>query len=184
MQTGEPELKGLMLAALDGNAFAYRALLGDLRLRLTGYLGRRLRQAPDDVEDLVQDTLIAIHDRRATWDRSQPLLPWVYAIARYRLIDHYRRTGRRVHVPLDDVDAELSVADESAAVDARRDVEIALAQLPERTQTLVRRLKLEAQSVADTAVQLDMSEGAVKVALHRGLKAMGVRLGVREKEHE
>lgn len=177
MQTGEPELKGLMLAALDGDALAYRALLGDLRLRLSAYLGRRLRQAPDDVEDLVQDTLIAIHDRRATWDRTQPLLPWVYAIARYRLIDHYRRQGRRVHVPLDDAAQELRVEDESAAVDARRDVETALAQLPERTQLLIRRLKLEARSVADTARQLDMSEGAVKVALHRGLKAMAARLG-------
>jgi RNA polymerase sigma-70 factor (ECF subfamily) len=160
-----------MIAALDGDGGAYRALLGDLRLRLAAYFGWRLRRDPDDVEDLVQETLIAIHTRRATYDRAQALTPWVYAIARYKLIDHYRRAGRRVFVPLEDA-GELSVQDHGAAADARRDVERALASLPERTRALLRDLKIDELSVAETAARAGMSEGAVKVAAHRGLRAL------------
>lgn len=172
METSDGELKVLMIAALDGDGGAYRALLGDLRLRLAAYFGRRLRRDPDDVEDLVQDTLIAIHTRRGTYDQGQALTPWVYAIARYKLIDHYRRGGRRVFVPLEDAIGELRVADHSAASDARRDVERALASLPERTRALLRDLKIDELSVAETAARAGMSEGAVKVAAHRGLRAL------------
>ena len=179
MTTSEAELKTLMVAALEGDGRAYRALLGDLRVRLDGYFGRRLRRGSPEAEDLVQDTLIAIHGRRETFDRTQPLMPWAYAIARYKLIDHHRRSGRRVSVPLEDAAAELSVADESAAVHARSDVEKALAALPERTRLLVRGLKLEELSTAQVAERAGMSEGAVKVAMHRGLKAMAARLGGR-----
>ena len=177
METSEADLKILMLAALDGDARAYRAMLGDLRLRLGGYFQRRLRRDPDDVEDLVQETLIAIHKRRETFDKAQALTPWVYAIARYKLIDHYRRAGRRVFVPLDDAASELRVEDESAAVDARRDIERVLAELPERTRRLLHSLKIEERSVAETAASLGMSEGAVKVAAHRGLRGLMDRFG-------
>ncbi len=172
METAEPELKALMIASLAGDAAAYRALLGDLRLRLTGYFSRRLRRDPDDVDDLVQETLIAIHTRRDTYDRAQALTPWVYAVARYKLIDHYRRAGRRVFVPLDDVEGELRAPDGVAAVEARRDVETALAGLPERTRALLRDLKIHELSVAETATRAGMSEGAAKVAAHRGLRAL------------
>jgi RNA polymerase sigma-70 factor (ECF subfamily) len=177
METPEPELKALMIASLEGQSAAYRALLGDLRLRLSGFLSRRLRRSPDEVEDLVQETLIAIHTRRATWDRSQALTPWVYAIARYKLIDHYRRAGRREFVPLDDGAHELRAADESAAADARRDVEKALAGLPERTRSLLRDLKIHELSVAEAAERAGMTEGAAKVAAHRGLKTLVDRFG-------
>ena len=177
METSEAELKVLMVAALEGDGRAYRALLGDLRTRLDGYFGRRLQRGSSAAEDLVQDTLIAVHTRRETYDRAQPFLPWAYAIARYKLIDHYRREGRRVSVPIDDAMAELSVADGSAAVNARRDVEKALSFLPEKTRELVRSLKIHELSVAETAAKTGMSEGAVKVAMHRGLKAMAARMG-------
>lgn len=172
METSEAELKLLMIASLGGDSDAYRALLGDLRLRLSAYFHRRLRRDSDDVEDLAQDSLIAIHTRRATWDRDQALTPWVYAIARYKLIDHYRRHGRRVIVPLDDLPGELPVADGSAAADARRDVEKALASLPERTRRLLHDLKIKELSVAEAAARAGMSEGAVKVAAHRGLRML------------
>ena len=143
METSEAELKALMLAAMEGDARAYRALLTDLRPRLWGYFNRRLQRDPGEVDDLVQDTLLAVHSRRETYDRTQPLTPWIYAIARYRLIDHYRRTGRRAFIKLDDAYAELRAEDASAAAEARKDVEAALATLPERTRVLLRRLKLE-----------------------------------------
>ena len=184
MDTSEAELKALMLASLDGDANAYRALLGDLRLRLAAYFHRRLRRDADDVEDLVQECLIAAHTRRETWDRNQALTPWVYAIARYKLIDHYRRTGRRVMVPLDDLPVELRAEDASAAADARRDVNKALAGLPEKTRRLLEDLKLRELSVAETAPRAGMSEGAVKVAAHRGLRTLISRFAGGDAPHD
>jgi RNA polymerase sigma-70 factor (ECF subfamily) len=165
-----------MIASLEGDAAAYRVLLGDLQRRLNGYFGRRLRNSSADVEDLVQDTLMAIHTRRETYDRSQFFTVWAYAIARYKLIDHYRRSGRRISVPLEDAGA-LFVEDESGAVDARRDIERALAKLPERTRALVRSVKLDELSHAEAAAQSGMTEGAVKVAVHRGLRALTAHFG-------
>ncbi len=171
----EPELKALMLRALDGDAAAYRRLLESLRLQLDAYFGRRLMADPAQSEDLVQDTLIAIHAKRATFDRDQPLTAWVYAIARYKLIDHYRRLGRRRFAPIEDEDG-LFVEDESAAADARHDLSRGLAGLPERTRDLVVSVKLHEEAVADVARRTGMSQSAVKVAVHRGFQKLGARL--------
>jgi RNA polymerase sigma-70 factor (ECF subfamily) len=173
----EADLRILMLASLEGDARSHRTLLENLRPRLHGYFNRRLVHAPDDAEELVQECLIAIHDRRASYDRTQPLLPWVYAIARYKLIDHYRRNGRRATVPIEDHEAETSVMDQSAAVHARHDVERALALLPDRVRTLVEDHKLRELSMKETAARAGMTETAVKVAVHRGIKLMAVLLG-------
>ena len=165
-----------MLRALDGDAPAYRRLLVELRERLQSYFARRLEGRPAETEDLVQDTLIAIHDRRATFDRSQMLSAWVFAIARYKLIDHYRRLGRRVFVPVDDEGLGLAAPDASAASDAKRDIDRGLAALPERARDLVRRVKLEDESIADVSARTGLSESAVKVAVHRGFLKLAARL--------
>jgi RNA polymerase sigma-70 factor (ECF subfamily) len=117
----EPELKALMLRSLDGDAVAYRRLLEQLGERLNAYFTARLRADPAHAEDLLHDTLMAIHAKRVTFGRGQPVTPWAYAIARYKLVDHYRRSGRRRFVPIDD-DHDLFVDDESAAADARHDL--------------------------------------------------------------
>jgi len=174
--SSDTELRALMIAALVGDAGAYRALLGDLRLRLASFFIRRLAARPAEVEDLVQETLIAIHARRATYDTDRPYLPWAYAIARYKLIDHYRRQGRRATVPIEDHESEMAVMDESAAVHARRDVERALAMLPPKVRALFEDHKLGQLSVAETAARAGMTETAVKVAVHRGIKLMGSRM--------
>ncbi len=175
MTLAEPDLKRWLLAGLDGDAVAYRRLLEALRRGLTPFFRRRMGRDVGEVEDLVQETLIAVHAKRATFDRSQSVSAWVYAIARYKLIDHYRRSGRRVHVPLEEA-GELWVADESAAVDARRDIERGLADLPERARDLVRSVKLQEVPVAEVAARTGMSEGAVKVAVHRGFVRLAARM--------
>src|SRR5437016_2634832 len=109
-----------MLAALAGDRVAYRSLLEHLRRRLEIFFGRKLRGMPAEVEDLVQETLLAIHAKRETFDRTQALTPWAYTIARYKLIDHLRRTRGRITIPLENA-AEVFVEDGSAAVEARRD---------------------------------------------------------------
>ena len=177
MASSDAELRALMLAALDGDAVCHRALLGELRVRLQSYFGRRLPPASREAEDLVQDCLIAIHTRRASYDRAQPLLPWVYAIARYKLIDHLRRRGHRATVPIGDHEAETAVPDGSAAVEARQDVERALAALPARVRALVEDHKLRELSVRETAARAGMTETAVKVAVHRGMKLMAAVMG-------
>ncbi len=164
-----------MLRSLDGDAIAYRRLLDDLRVGLIAYFGRRLRAEPMYTEDLVQETLIAIHKKRATFDREQLATPWVYAIARYKLVDHYRRTGRRSFTPIEDEDG-LFTPDESAASDARHDIGRALADLPARTRDLVVSVKLNEEPVSDVARRTGMSESAVKVAVHRGFQKLAAGL--------
>jgi RNA polymerase sigma-70 factor (ECF subfamily) len=104
-----------MLVALAGDAAAYRSLLNDVGAHLRAYYARRLGRDAADVEDLVQETLIAMHTRRATYDDRQPFTPWVHAIARYKLIDHFRRSSRRRTFPMDDAGDLFSESDHEAA---------------------------------------------------------------------
>ncbi|HEX3664263.1 MAG TPA: sigma-70 family RNA polymerase sigma factor [Rhizomicrobium sp.] len=174
MQASEADLKALMLAGLAGDAPAYRLLLETLQQRLAAWFRRRLAGDPSEVDDLVQEALIAIHTRRGTYDRTQLLTAWTYAIARYKLIDHFRRRGRAVTVPVED--SGLFVPDESAAVESRLDIERALAALPPATRSLIRDIKLRELSNAEAAAARGMSETAVKVAVHRGLKKLSALL--------
>jgi len=172
----EEALKALMLLSLDGDEAAYRRLLTALRVLLVGYYGRRMGAATKaDMEDLVQETLLALHSRRSTYDRDRPFTAWFFSIARYKLIDHHRgRGGRRL------AETELGEEIESDfsedALTARMDVERLLDGLSPKQQELIRQVKLEGQSVADTASRTGQSESAVKVGIHRALKALGEKL--------
>jgi RNA polymerase sigma-70 factor (ECF subfamily) len=172
VQTPEADLKALMLAGLAGDGAAYRLLLETLQQQLGGYFRRRLAGDPSEVDDLVQETLIAIHTRRGTYDRSLLFTAWAYGIARHKLIDHFRR--RRAAVPVEE--SGLFVPDESPSVDARLDIERALATLPPSTRALIQDIKLKEQSNAEAAAARGMSETAVKVAVHRGLKKLAAFL--------
>lgn len=174
MSDAEPRLKALMVAALGGDAASYRALLAELAPHLRGYFARRGGGA--DAEDLVQETLIAIHTRRASYDPGLPFTAWLHAIARYKLIDHFRRARLRRTLPLEDAGAVL--ADEDAeSVGARRDVERLLAALPERKRDLVRQVKIEGLSTAEAAARTGLSQSAVKVGIHRALKTLSAMIG-------
>lgn len=164
-----------MLAGLAGEAQPYRRLLDDLSRMLRAYYGRR---APPgmDVEDLVQETLIAVHTRRATYDTAQPFTAWAYAIARYKLIDALRRGRAHLRAPVEEADALFAPSATEAAM-ASRDLDRVLAQLPARTQALIRDVKIEGLSTREAAEKHRMSESAVKVAVHRGLKALGGAYG-------
>ena len=91
----ESRLRPLWLRAQEGDEAAYRAALQRMAVRLRAYLRRRLQAWPDEVEDLVQETLLALHLQRGTWDASLPVSAWMIAIARHKLIDLWRRHGRR-----------------------------------------------------------------------------------------
>jgi RNA polymerase sigma-70 factor, ECF subfamily len=166
----ETRLKALMVAALEGDAAAYRALLTELTHYLRAYYARRLNTAAD-AEDLVQETLMAIHTRRMTYDAGQPFTAWLHAIARYKLIDHYRRGRLRQVLPLDEAQ-NIFAEEETETASAPFDVEQLLETLPESRRALIRHVKLEGLSTAETAARTGLSESAVKVGVHRGLKKL------------
>jgi len=165
----EAQYRDWMLAALLGDAGAYRKLLEGLTRHLRSYYARRLD--PAAAEDAVQETLIAIHTRRASYDPALPFTAWVYGIARYKLIDEYRRHRRRATVPLDEA-ADLFGHDEGEETIARRDVSKLLDKLPPAKRRLVKDIKLEGVSVAEAARRTGMSESSVKVTVHRALKSL------------
>jgi RNA polymerase sigma-70 factor (ECF subfamily) len=177
LRSDEPELRALMLASLDGDAVAHKSLLARLAATLRAYFKgqlARIGRGAADAEDLVQETLIAFHTRRHTYDRSQLLTPWIYAIARYRLVDYLRRTKASiVDVPIEAA-AEVLADDDTIAVDSTLDLTKLMAQLTPKTRQAIQLVKLDGLSVSEAAVKSGISESAVKVAVHRGLRALSL----------
>ena len=163
-----------MRAALAGDETAYRGLLADIARAIRPAIRGafyRARLGDGDIEDVVQETLLAIHLKRQTWDASQKLGPWVNAIARHKMIDAMRRRGLRRAEPIEDFEAVLA-APEAADPHARSDVERLMGSLTPRARDIVRAISLEEQSISATATRLGMTEVAVRVALHRALKSL------------
>lgn len=173
----EDRLRDLFSRGLAGDAAAYHAFLRDLSGHLRGFLRKRLTALPDEVEDLVQESLIAVHNQRHTYDATLPLTAWVHAIAKYKLVDLLRRRAGRERVtdPLDDERDGLA-APVTDASDARRDVAKLLARLPDRHRLPIVHVKLEGLSVAEAARLTGMSESAIKVGVHRGMKALAAMI--------
>lgn len=173
VSTMEQELHGLFVAGQSGDAVAYRQFLQRLSTLLRGYFRRRLQQLPDEVEDLVQETLMAVHTQRQTYRPAEPLTAWVHAVARYKLVDLWRRRARHeaLNEPLDE-ELGLFAAPDDAAGEARRDLARLLEQLPDHQRLPILHTKLQGLSVLETARLTGMSESAVKVGVHRGLKAL------------
>jgi RNA polymerase sigma-70 factor (ECF subfamily) len=163
-----------MRSARRGDDQAYRRLLVLVSVRLRAVVRRGLAVAgrgPAESEDIVQEALLAIHLKRESWDEQRPIEPWLRAIAQYKLADHLRRRGYRDHVNIDDwADSPQMAVEEDAptAIDSRR----LLASLPDRQRQIVQQISLEGLSAADVGSRLGMSEGAVRVTLHRALKAL------------
>jgi RNA polymerase sigma-70 factor, ECF subfamily len=177
MQLIEERLRSLMLPSLAGDAAAYRIFLDELAAHLRSYLRRRLAGLPDEVEDLLQELLLAVHNKRHTYDPKQPLTAWVQAIARYKLVDLLRRRSRgdMLTDPLDEDDQVFATTANEAA-EAQYDVTKLLRGLPDRQRLPIIYVKIEGASVTDTAVRTGMSESAVKVGIHRGLRALAERI--------
>ena len=183
MQGSDAEvlLRTLFLRGLDGDAAAYHQFLQKLSAHLRAFLGKRLFGWPDEVEDLVQECLLAMHNQRHTYQPDQPLTAWVQAIARYKMIDLLRSKSVReaLHDPLEDDLAVFAESDTDAS-DARRDLAGLLETLPDRQRLPIVHVKLQGLSVAETASATGMSESAVKVGIHRGLKALAARIATRK----
>jgi RNA polymerase sigma factor (sigma-70 family) len=165
------DLDGLMRLSLRGDERAYALLLTRLAAHLRAWFRKRLFDGGADAEDLVQETLLALHTRRSTYDPALPFGPWVHAIARYKLIDHLRRRRRRgVQKELEEDD--LFTESDGEAGLAHRDVTRLLDQLPAKQHAAIRAVKIEELSVREAAERTAISEADVKVSVHRGLKKL------------
>lgn len=168
----------LMRAAHSGDGAAYHRLLNAITpvLRATAQRGlARAGQPTDQCEDIVQEILLAVHLKRHTWDPMAPVGPWLFAIARNKLIDALRKRGRRVFVDIDDF-AETLPAEPAREQLPAGEVGAHLSRLPQRQREVLQSIAVESASIRETAAKLSMSEGAVRVALHRGLANLAARL--------
>jgi RNA polymerase sigma-70 factor (ECF subfamily) len=174
MRANEDELRGLMIGGLDGNAADHAALLRQLVPLLRAFCRRRAHGAEDDIEDFVQETLIAVHTRRSTYDRDRVFTAWLFAIARYKMVDHFRQV-RRLQ-PIEGLE-DVLVADgfEDASV-ARLDVDDLLETLPVKQARLIRATRIDGLSIAEAAEADGIGESDAKVSVHRGLKSLMARI--------
>ncbi len=175
MTTTEAELRGLMLAALDGDAASHRILLDRLSSRLRAYYkGKlaRIGRGASEAEDLVQEAVLAIHIKRHTYNPDEPLTPWAHAIARYKLIDFLRRNRTSLSdVPIDEAD-EVMAHDDHSDAESTYDVRRLMEQLPKNMQCAIEAVKLDGLSTAEAAKRCGLSESGVKVNVHRGLRTL------------
>jgi RNA polymerase sigma-70 factor (ECF subfamily) len=170
------ELADWMRAANRGDSLAYRRLLDALAQRLRPVVRRGLARAgrPElDGEDIVQEALLAVHLKRQTWDEAQPLMPWVHAIAHYKLVDALRRRGFREHLPIETVESTLPEWTEAEAEPAASsDLKELLGRLSERQREIVVGMAIEGRSAKELGERLGMADGTVRVVLHRSLRLL------------
>lgn len=168
----EAQWRTWMAAGLAGDAVAYRALLEDIARRLRGVLARRFDRSLPELEDIVQESLLAIHLKRHTWVSTELVGPWVAAIARHKAIDALRRRGRRAESPLEELDLVDPGSAPEEAVRQAHDVARLLGKLGEQQRAIVQAVSLEGLSTREAAERLSMSEGSLRVALHRSLRKL------------
>lgn len=158
---------GWMQAALAGDQGAYHLLLTDLRPWLMAYFSKRIH--PRAVEDLVQDTLMTLHNKRQTFNPDYPFGPWIAAVARHRWIDHMRATLRYIEMELDD---DLFIQDIKRDEYAKHDVQTLLKLIPSGQAQVIEMVKLREMSIEEVSRQTGRSPSSVKVMVHRGMKKM------------
>jgi len=167
-----------MRAALAGDGVAYRRLLTEIAPYLRNLCRKTCARAglsPSDAEDAVQETLLAIHLKRHTWDPAQPLTPWLGAIARNKIIDATRRRGRRAETDIADFAEVLAAPDAAKGFEReldRRDALRLLDQLSVKQREAIEAVSIKGDSLRDAAKKLGVTEGALRVSVHRGLKAL------------
>lgn len=164
-------LDQLMASAREGNSAAYRQFLAEAAQRIRARLARKMG-ADSEVEDLVQESLIAIHEKRHTLDPGRPVAPWMYAIANYKLIDHWRRRGRS---PIDlDQDTDMAIAADTLA---GMDLESLLDRLPAAQAEAIRLTHIEGLTNREAGKRIGIGVSAMKLRVHRGMARLREIIG-------
>lgn len=164
-------LESLLRAALAGDQTAYRRFLAELAPVLRGMALANLPAGRRDLaEDVVQEVLLIVHTKRASWDPARPLMAWLRVILRHKLIDLLRRGPKGVQVPVED-HAETLAAPEHDPLAARQ-VDQLLSRLSPRDAALIRGHALEGADAAELCAEHGLSAGGLRVALHRALSRL------------
>lgn len=164
----------LLAAANTGDARAYARFLQTVTPVLRGIVRARgggLGEA--GCEDVLQEVLLAVHLKRHTWQPDAPLRPWLYAITRYKVVDAFRARGKRIDMPIEDF-TEILAAEAGPDPTEAADMARMIGMLDGRSAVIVRMIGLEGVSVSEAGKALTMSDGAVRVALHRALKTLAI----------
>lgn len=162
----------LMCRANKGDGAAFLRFLTEVTPPLRGLIRARGRGLPPDQhEDVLQEVLLAIHLKRGSWDETAPVRPWLYAVARHKIVDAFRKRGQSLHLPLEDV-AGMLAAEPGPAPLAARDADRMLGRIDARSAALVRAVRLEGKSTEDAAAHLGVTPGAARVALHRAMRRL------------
>jgi len=174
------QLGAWMAAAQRGDQEAYRELLEAVQPMVLGYVRRRIASEPA-AEDVAQDVLLTMHRARHTYDPRRPFEPWLFAIARSRLIDHLRRRRRvsAIEVLTETLpEVPAAVATGTAGESAFEILE----RLPATQREAFAMLKLEGLTTEEAARRAGVSVSALKVRAHRAYKAL--RKALAEKSGE
>lgn len=164
--------ESLMRAANRGDKTAYARFLNAVAPVLRGIIAARGRHLdPGHREDILQEVLLAIHLKRHTWREDAPLRPWLYALTRHKIIDAFRARGQRIAVDVDAYAEVLPAPPERDPTEAG-DMERLIGRLDPRAAAIVRAIGLQGLSFAEAGGRLSMTEGAVRVALHRALQRL------------
>jgi len=159
-----------MTLVQHGDTTAYRALLEDLGPLLTRFLRRRVRDS-DDLADAYQDTFLALHRARFTYQSPRPIEPWLFAIARNVVADHGRRRQRRQrHEVSTEVVPEPAM--DAPTRDAGSELVAAMRTLPSRQREALQLLKLQGLSIREAAARVGTTPGALKLRAHRAYLAL------------
>lgn len=174
----------LLRRAMDGDGGAYAAFLTEAAPVIRRIVAARGAGLADEVEDVVQEVLMAIHAKRHTWREDEPVTPWLYAIARYKTADAGRRRRRGgASVPIDEMAETLP--DEAAGEPlAGRDLDRLLAGIDARSAGIVRAVGVEGESAAEVGARMGMKEGAVRTAFHRAMVRLRLRAGGTDERQE
>ena len=159
----------LMVAAQKGDGASYRRLLDEVRPWLKHYFGARLPSVM--VDDAIQDTLVALHEKRSTYDGGRPFGPWMVAIARYKWIDRLRALRKFATQPISD---DMAVEDHGAAIQSATTLEKLLADLKPAQAEVIRLVKMYGFSIEEASAKTGQSASLVKVNIHRGIARMMV----------
>lgn len=162
----------LLARANDGDGAAFARFLHAVTPTLRAVIRRRGDGLPPDQhEDILQEVLLSIHLKRQTWRRDLPVRPWLYAVARYKVVDAFRRRGAAVNLPIEDFADELP-AENVATPLSGRDAEVMLRLIDTRSAMLVRAVALDGKSAEEAGETIGMTAGAARVALHRAMRRL------------
>lgn len=166
------EWERLLTAANAGDGAAFARFLTLITPVMRGIIRARAgTMGSDEHEDILQEVLLAVHLKRGTWQGDRPVRPWLYAVARHKIVDAFRKRGSAIQVPIEAFEETLP-AERSDEPMAARDLSAMLDQIDERSATIVRAIAIEGESAETAGERVGLSAGAARVSMHRAMKRL------------